>query len=207
MLGLIWWYQPKPNSDYYHYVSSWYVPLVRSKMRRLKGTKKAKKLRASWMERRDLQKWSRRMENSWPTNLNTLRILSGKKLWLVNSDCVHMWKNNSNNQSPYPVLPDRNVLTGNLLLLWGHWPLSYRYSAGLAISHWRETSRHCSDKVWSAFPIIWQGRSCLAAMFLFTDLICSCKISLLENIMTGVVIDSFSVWSTQLHKRAFSVPF
>ena len=59
------------------------------------------------------------------------------------------------------------------------------------------------------FPLFDKAdQSCLVSMFLFTDLIHSRKISLLENIITGVhVIDSFSVGSSRLHKRNFSIPF
>ena len=59
------------------------------------------------------------------------------------------------------------------------------------------------------FPLFDKAdQSCLVSMFLFTDLIHSHKISLWENIITGVrVIDSFSVGSSRLHRRNFSIPF
>lgn len=52
------------------------------------------------------------------------------------------------------------------------------------------------------FPLFDKAdQSCLVSMFLFTDLICSRKISLLENIITVHVMDSFSVGSSRHHKR------
>lgn len=59
------------------------------------------------------------------------------------------------------------------------------------------------------FPLFDKAdQSCLVSMFLFTDLICSRNISLLENSITRVhVMDSFSVGSSRLHKRKLSIPF
>lgn len=173
-------------------------------MRRLKRTKKAKTLRGSWMQRRDLQKWSLRMENSWPTNLNTPRILSGKKLTVtvlmcekkksVSLPCDSRQKR-ANRQHTCVVRSLAIVLE------------ILRQQIRLSVTN--RTASPAQTRFDLLFPLFDKAdQPCLVSMFLFTDLIHSRKISLLENIITGVhVIDSFSVGSSRLHKRNFSIPF